>query len=106
MALSKETVKLKASELTEWSKGYVYQADIFKDLMEHAIVNYTSMITIRHLVKIIDRVTEYLLESEHAGIVASCGEISTDAWDDVAELLRKRKVLLTTDYEMYCDAEG
>lgn len=65
-----------------WHRGYVYQADVYQDLM--------------------DMVIEFLGECEHHGKVASCDEVSADTIEDLDTWVKKRKELLIRDFYVYC----
>ena len=77
--------KKKAEDQKSWHKMYVYDADIFDDLQ--------------------DAVYEFIVENEHAGNKASCGEISVDTVEDMEAWRKKRKELLLKDFcEYYMNA--
>lgn len=80
--------KKNIADMKTWPQGYVYAADAWKDLM--------TFVT--------DMVTEFFGENEHAGVdFATCGEISSDAIEDINAWCNKRKELLIKDFKLYFD---
>ena len=71
----------KAEDMKTWCDGYVYQSNAHGDLIE--------------------MVNEYMLESEHSGNVATCGEISKDTVEDMELWRELRKEKLLGDFIAY-----
>lgn len=73
--------KLRAEDQQNWSSMYVYNSDLYEDL--------------------ISKVTEFLGEAEHMGITASMKELSSDTVEDVQAWCEKRKEILFADFLSY-----
>lgn len=73
--------KLKASEQLNWPEMYVYNTQLYVDLIAY--------------------VTEFLGECEHAGVQATMRELSSDTVDDMKKWREKRKQLLLEDFATY-----
>ena len=72
---------MKAKNMESWFDMYVYQADVMKDLF--------------------DALYEYIIESEHCGMVANAKEISVDTVDDIKSWVETRKEKLLKDFCLY-----
>ena len=76
---------LKVDEQTHWPPMYVYQKQVYQDLIEVVL--------------------EYLGECEHLGDVAMMKELSRDTVDDVEAWREKRKELLLRDFVAYIQVD-